>query len=269
MTAIKRITGLLMVIIGAGSLLITLFALIQVWRLRQPVTQSLQSNLRVISETLTTTSEGLLLTSQSLDSVQASVTALGITVDTLGKSIEDSTPMMDSLVVLVGEDLPETISSTQTSLSSAQESAKIIDAVLRALTIFNPSIYNPPVPLNIALGRVSQSLDGLPKSFSRMEDSLKRTKANLATVQTQIESMSAEIGSINDSLEASRKVITQYQGLVARAEKSVASLENRAPAGVTTLAWMLSFLLFWLGVAQAGLVLRGLEWMRSQNKPVN
>src|SRR4030067_2252153 len=106
MTAFKRITGLLMVIVGAGSLLITLFVLIQVWRLRQPVTQNLRSNLRVIHETLGATSEGLLLSKQSLDSVQASITALEVTVDTLGKSIEDSAPMIDLLAVLMGEDLP-------------------------------------------------------------------------------------------------------------------------------------------------------------------
>lgn len=267
MTAFKRITGLLMVIVGAGSLLITLFVLIQVWRLRQPVTQNLRSNLRVIHETLGATSEGLLLSNQSLDSVQASITALEVTVDTLGKSIEDSAPMIDLLAVLMGEDLPDTISSAQTSLSSAQESAKIIDAVLRALTIFNPNIYNPRVPLNIALSQVSQSLDGLPKSFSSMEVSLKSTQANLTTILVQIDLMSAEIGRINESLEASRKVINQYQGLVARAEKRVISIKNRAPAEVTTLAWVLSFLLFWLGVAQVGLVLRGLEWLRLQNKP--
>jgi len=266
MTAFKRVAGLLMMILGAGSLLITLFALIQVWRLRQPVTQNLQSNLGAIYETLGTTSESLLLSSQTLDSVQSSISALEVTVGTLSKSIEDSAPMIDSLLVLVGEDLPETISSTQTSLSSAQESAKIIDAVLRVLTFFNPSIYNPRVPLNLALGEVSQSLAGLPKSFSGMEVSLKSTQANLGTIQTQIEVMAADIRHINESLEASRKVITQYQGLVARAEKRVIDFKQRAPAVVTTLAWALSFLLFWLGVSQTGLVLRGLEWLRFQEK---
>ncbi len=267
MTTSKRLTGLLMVIVAAGSLMITLAALVQVWRLRQPVTQYLRSNLRVVHESLGTTSDGLLLTSQSLDSVQASVTALSVTVDTLGKSIQDSEPMMDSLVVLMGEDLPETISSAQTSLSSAQESAKIIDAVLRALTIFNPRIYNPRVPLNDALGQVSESLDDLPKSFSNMEVGLKSTQRNLTTIQVQIDLMSGEIERINESLDGSRKVINQYQGLFTRAEKRVINIKNRAPATVTTLAWVLSFLLFWLGVAQVGLLIRGLEWLRVKKQP--
>ena len=262
MTTSKRLTGLLMVIVAAGSLMITLAALVQVWRLRQPVTQYLRSNLRVVHESLGTTSDGLLLTSQSLDSVQASVT-----VDTLGKSIQDSEPMMDSLVVLMGEDLPETISSAQTSLSSAQESAKIIDAVLRALTIFNPRIYNPRVPLNDALGQVSESLDDLPKSFSNMEVGLKSTQRNLTTIQVQIDLMSGEIERINESLDGSRKVINQYQGLFTRAEKRVINIKNRASATVTTLAWVLSFLLFWLGVAQVGLLIRGLEWLRVKKQP--
>ena len=259
---LKRIAGILLVIVGASSLLVSLFVLVQVWRLREPVTASLQSSLELISTTLSTSAEGLEIANQSLVAVQSSVTALEGTVQTLGKSIDDSTPMIDSLVVLMGKDLPETVTSAQSSLTAAQDSARVIDAVLRVLTILSPSLYNPRVPLNVALGEVSQSLDGLPKSFQTIQVSLKSTQLNLAVMKSQISLIADQIGQINASLADAEKVITQYQLIVTRMQAATGRVKTHQPAWVDATAVALTFLLFWLGVTQFGVILRGWGMVR-------
>lgn len=259
----QRLIGIVLVIVAAGSLLVSAFALLQVWRLRPTVTAELQSNLQVISATLSTTADGLLIASESLTSTQRSIDGLQATVNTLGKSINDTTPMLRSLTVLMRQDLPDTVASAQTSLGSAQQSAKIIDAVLRALTFFNPSLYKPSVPLDQALGQVSQSMASLPGSFKTIELGLQNTQVNLTMTKIQVEQIAGQIGQINQSLDEAQQVIRQYQRLVSDMQSGVGKINQRIPTIVNALAWSLSFLLFWLGVSQAGLLSRAWTWARS------
>ncbi len=263
MRPIRRFVGLLVVIISAASLLVSLYMLFQIWRLRVPVASNLQSHLSVISATLATTNEGLLIAGSSLTNTQTSITALQATVDTLGRSIDDTTPLVETLTSLLGADLPDTVTSAQSSLGSAQQSAKLIDSFLRFLTSIAPGIYNPDVPLDVALGQVAQSLDGLPRSFKTMETGLQRSQVNLFIAKVQIEQISLEIGEINESLEEAQKVVAQYQVLIAELQVSIGKLHDLIPIWMNTLAWGLSFIIFWLGVSQIGVMLRTREWMNS------
>jgi hypothetical protein len=267
MAVLKRLFGIILVLFAAASLLVSLITLVQVWRLRYPVLENLQSGLDVISATLETTSEGLAITGQSLDSLQASVTALAGTVDTLGKTLDDTTPMVQTLIVLTGKDMPESITTAQTSLDAAQQAAKIIDTFLRALTFLVPSAYNPAVPLDVALGDLSDSLDGLPQDFHTIETSLKDTQLNLIAIQIQIDLISGQIGQINTSLADAQKVVSQYELLVTRLAKFVAQIQARLPFWVDTTTIALTFFLIWLAIIQFDFIGRGWKLARSIPRP--
>jgi hypothetical protein len=253
---IKRILGLFLAIVSAASLLATVFAVVQVWRQYGKVQANLDSGIGLISATLQTTSDGLTIAGQSLDSLQASVITLESTMDTLDQSLEDSDPMLETLSSLVGDDLPVAVSSTQASLRTAQESAKIIDAVLRFLTILSPSMYRPAVPLDVALGQVSKSLDGLPQSFETMETSLSDVQSNMMVVRVQLSLISDQILQTRLSLEAAQQVVTQYETLVSQMDSGVASLHKRLPRWMNSAAWICTFVLFWLGLTQ-------LSWLQT------
>ncbi len=100
--------------------------------------------------------------------------------------------------------MPKTIESTESSLRTAQESAKVIDSVLSTLSsipLIGSSIgYNPQVPLDQALGEVADSLTGLPDSFANMADSLKATSSNLETFEADLTVMAESIGEIEKNV---------------------------------------------------------------------
>jgi len=263
MAALRRLFGIILVLFAAASLLVSLFTLVQVWRLRNPVLENLQSGLDIISATLETTSEGLAITGQSLDSLQASVTALAGTVDSLGKTLDDTRPIVQTLTVLTEKDMPGAISTAQTSLDAAQQAAKIIDTFLRALTFLVPSAYNPAVPLDVALGRLSDSMDGLPQSFRTIETSLKNTQLNLIAIQIQIDQISGQVVQINASLMDAQKVISQYELLVARLAKFVTQVQARLPYWVDTTIGALTFVSIWLAILQFHYIVKGWKLARS------
>jgi len=258
--AYQRFFGFSLVLLASASLLITLFAIIQVWRVRQPATATLQSGLEVISTTLQTTADVLNIADQSLETVYSSTVALENAVTTLAKAIDETTPLVNALTLLMRDDLPGAISSARLSLNAAQEGAKIIDAVLRVLTTFNPQAYNPDVPLHTALGQVSDSLKGLPQSLSAMESSLSATQSNLSTMKDQINQIARNLHAINANLSHTQQVISHYQDTIATLQTRLAYIQVRLPFWVNLTAWGITFVLVWLGVAQIGLLLQGWEF---------
>jgi len=187
---LRRIIGLLLIVAAIGGLIFSLYGLITVWRLRPVALKNATSSLDLVQASLDTTSQGLTVAGQSLDSTMASLGALESAVETTSRTFEDTVPIINTLTDLTSNELPKTIESAQTSLLAAQESAKIIDSVLRALVsipFVNKDIYNPPVPLDQALGDVSKSLDGLPTSLKSIGSSMEATSDNLELMRADLD----------------------------------------------------------------------------------
>jgi len=261
----RRIIGITMIIFATLSLVITVFGIYQIWQWREPLVENVSSTLDVVETTLQATSEGLVVVGESLDSVISSISGLESTVTTLAKSIEDTAPLVSSLGTLTGDVLPDAIISAQTSLESAQDGARIIDTVLKALTIFNRSAYEPEVPLHEALGNVSEGLNDIPESLATMETSLNSTYDNLEVMQADISLIAEDIAAINEGLEEGKNVLKQYQELISEVQTRIDRFQSRLPSIVQTLAWVLTFILIWLGIAQIGLLTQGLALVRSEN----
>jgi len=259
---LRRIIGLLLIVAAIGGLVFSLYGLISVWKLRPVVLENSVSSLELVQASLKTTSQGLMVASQSLDTTMVSISALESAVATTSQTFEDTAPVFDTLKDLTSDDLPQTVESVQTSLASAQESAKIIDSVLRALVsipFVNKDIYNPPVPLDVALGNVSKSLDGIPTSLKSIGTSMEATSSNLEIMRADLDQMAVTIRGINTSLENAQGVIQDYQKLVDDLESRLANLQPKVPGWINSLSWVITLAFLWLGIAQFGLMLQGLQ----------
>ena len=168
---------------------------------------------------------------------------------------------MTTLADLMKNELPTTISSTQTSLISAQESARIIDTVLRALTRI-PFVQRPVQPARAAAyrpGVVSDSLDGLPGSFITMGDSLTEASENMQTMQTDVTLIATNIDTIQASLKA-QTVVSQYRTVVADLQEKLEGTAERVPGTINRAAGA-DLCLRMVGLTQIGLLFQGMEML--------
>ncbi len=258
----RRILGVTLAVTAVMGLLLCLFGLVAVWRVKIPLTASLNGSLDLAANSLEITSQGLALADQSLQTATASAATMQTTVETLAKSISDTTPMLISLDTLMGVDLPDSVRSAQSSLSAAQQGAAIIDGMLRALTSvpFVPKdLYNPPVPLQVALGQVSDSLNGLPNTFTTLSASLKTAQGNVQDIKENIQLIADDVGEITASLQDSLDVIHQYQGVVKELQARVVRMQERLPGWMNGLAWGFTIVFIWLGLTQIGLFLQATD----------
>lgn len=261
----RRITGILLIVASVLGLVLALVGLVGIWSARNRAVDTIQTQVALTVSVLDTTAQGLDVADTALQTTQATVGTLNSTVQTLAKSITDTVPLMDSLTTVLGKDFPRTIETTQKSLDSAQASAEIIDNVLRLVTsipFFPGDPYNPDVPLSVALGDVSRSLDSMPDSFRDMESNLVKTNANLALMQSDIEKVAADVSQVQSNLEQARRIISQYKDAALQLQSRLQKLQEMIPAVVNTTLIVITLFLLWLAIAQLGLLTQGLDLLK-------
>ncbi len=266
---LRRLTGIVFMLAAVAGVIFSVVGLIQVWRYRPLVTQTVTDNLVLFDQTLNTTQQGLTIVSQVVQTTTVDVGSLQTTIQALAKAIHDTNPMLDSLTRLTGTDFPAAVSATQTSLASAQSSALLIDNVLAALTNipFSPvAAYKPAIPLHTALSQVSASLATLTPSLATINTSLANGQTNLGVVEAELDNISATTKGISDTLGSAQTVIDQYQAVTAQLKLRVEATQLAAPGWLTTATWVLTFVLGWLFVAQLGLAAQGLDMLHGRRE---
>lgn len=260
----KRLIGLVLIVIAAISLLISGWGLYQIWMLRQPVANAAVAGVDLFAETLNTTSDALKVTSESLQSASDTVTAVERTSLSVAQAMSTTRTTIGSFTSLTGKELPTSIDAARTALNSAQSSAVVVDNVLVTLSRI-PLIniqYNPAVPLSVSLGDISKSLDNLPPTFSTIERNLNATGDGLDQVVTSLNELPKTTRQVQRNIADAQQVVTRYQSQVDALQKMVQPIKPSLPTALTAIALGLTFLVFWLGVLQLQMLLKGLEMLR-------
>jgi uncharacterized phage infection (PIP) family protein YhgE len=264
---LRRLFGFFLVIAAVAGFIFSIFGLTQVWRYKPMLTQTVGDNLTLLNQTLTTTEDGLTSVGQMMQTITTDLGSLQTTTQALAQAIHATNPMLDSLTLLAGTKLPDAIGAMQSSLASAQGSALLIDNVLTALTSipFLPvAQYKPAVPLHTALSQVSTSLDEIPTSLTTINTSLIAGKANLGQVEVELTKISETVKGISDNLDSALKVIEQYKKVTIQVKTRVEAAQLAAPGWITGIAWVATFFLVWLLIAQLGLYLQGVDLLRGR-----
>ena len=265
----RRLCGFLLVIAAAAGIIFSVVGLIEIWRYRPVVTQTLTDNLALFDQALNTTQDGLTIVSQVVQTTTVDVASLQTTTQALALAIHDTNPVLDSLTNLTSKDFPATISTTQASLASAQSSALLMDSVLTALTgipLLGVGAYQPEVPLHTALAQVSTSLNSLTPSLATINTSLADGKIHLGVVEAELSKISETTVGISNTLGSAQTVIDLYKVVTAQLKVRVEATQRATPTWMRTITWILSFVFGWLIIAQLGLGAQGFDMLQSHRR---
>jgi hypothetical protein len=267
-TVLHRITGFLMVTAALVSLLVSAFFLVMVWRYRQPVTTRVVENLDLLYATTVTMEDSLLMVDDTVSSLRAASETISSSSDAIENAIGDGSIMTDSFATLLGDNLTATITDTQTAIISAQASAVVIDNVLSGLASI-PFIgidYNPRVPLNQALGNISDTLSSIPPTLEEIQSDLISTGLNLKQLETDLQKINSNIQNILGTMEKAQRIIDEYQQEISQLKTRLDLSRTASPEWILTAAWVLTFVISWLSISQLGLLLQGFDILLNANK---
>jgi predicted PurR-regulated permease PerM len=267
---LKRVTGLLLVIIAVFGILLAVFALIQTWRLRASFTERVTQALDLTQSTLGNTRQGLEIVHDSLENTATGLDTLQQTTVAIGQTISDTVNLLEDTSTVIGQDVPQTIYSVQDSLAAAQQAAKVVDNVLRVLAripFASGLAYNPDPPLDQTIADISTNLDDFPASLIKVGDQLKTSSENVSGMQANLDDLSAQLGDIQDNLTAMQVVVEDYQSLLDQASELTQNLYTDLPAWISSAAWIITVILIWFGFAQLGPLLQGWQIYHNNRPP--
>jgi hypothetical protein len=266
---LTRIIGILLVISGILGLVFAVVALFGLVQVQRQMETAIQQQMEMIDRTLVATADGLKVAETSVAQANDTVASLQSVVSGVGKAMGDTVPMVDGVSQLLGNQLPATIESTQSTLSGVAKSAKVIDNVLQVLTaipFLSIERYNPDVPLSQGVQDVSDSLTDIPTSLKQSAQGLAAAGDSLQAAQGEVNRMADSVGQITTSLDTARGVVVQYQGVVGDLQKMITAVRQGLPRWLTYLRWGISLILLWLGIVQFALITQGWELIGRSRK---
>ncbi len=260
---VRSILGLALVVLAALSLILDVAGIVQVWALREPVTQDAINSLDLLNTTLDTTSQGLVIAKTSLQSVTTTIGVLQTTVSSAAATLNSASGSVSSLSGIVGQNLTATVSSALTTLGVVETTTKTLDDFLGSISklpLVNLS-YNPDQPLSASINALTDQLKQVPQSLGDLETNLKSSGTNLTQVSNDANTLSASLGQVQSDMSKLVGVIDQYQQQVSAFQGTVRNLRENIVTIVWGLVLFITFMLFWLGATMIMTLFKGLEWM--------
>lgn len=229
------------------------------------ITSTLENTIDRVSDALSATDSALVIAGSAMEDADSALDSLASTMEEVNASLRASNPTFKTLSKLLGTELPDTIAATQSSLESAETSAKNIDNLLTSLSKFpvlGSLVYSPEVPLNETIADVSDSLNGIPTSLKNAQKSLDLAIKNLDTINAELGNITESTTQIQSSTGEAKKVIEDYQVMVSDLQDDVDRMQTDLPRTMRWVTLAAALFLIWLGLAQIGLLTQGMELVK-------
>jgi ABC-type transporter Mla subunit MlaD len=262
---LKRILGLVLVIVAIVSLIVSVGGVAGLWALKQNAVVAVSDTAALLTETLVTTDRALTAALDVLDGAQTSIaTLLGIT-QSIASALRDGQPTLNSVNRLLSEDLPKTLDSVETAIASASQAATAADDFLREISripLLNLN-YQPAVPLSQSIADIGQSLGDFPAKLEEIGGGLQQLNDSLAVIATQVDGLGATIRQIDTSLDEMPGVLRDYQRQLKQVLPTLQSIQAGVDQIITFFIAVLTFILLWIIAVQLIVLAVGWRWFKS------
>jgi ABC-type transporter Mla subunit MlaD len=261
---LKRILGLVLIIVSIVSLIISAGGIVGLWTFKQNAVVAVNDAATLLTDTLVTTDKALIAAEQVLEGAQGSIATLLATTQSIASALRDGQPTLNSVNRLLTQDFPKTLDSVQTAINSASQTATAADDLLREIARI-PLLdlnYQPDVPLSQSIAGIGRTLGELPDQLEKIGSGLLQLNGSLAVIATQIDGLGATIRQIDTSLRDLPSVLRDYQRQLARVLPTLQSIQAGADQFVTLFVAVLTFILLWIVAVQLIVLVIGWRWFK-------
>lgn len=274
----KRILGLIMLIVGLIGAAVSIGGIYGTTLLFRNVNQSLDESiagaLTTGYDTLGVVGDTLKVTKQSLSEVNNSIDTVSQLALDVSKTVSDTKPLLEEVQRVTTVDVPGSLDAVQEVLPNVSATAGTIDQTLRVLSAFQvnqsfglplglPPIvldfdlgidYAPTEPFDQSIDKIGASLDGLPERLRELAPTLDTTVENVETLSAGVANVSGDLTRINDAVRGFGPLLDQYLASIEQARGGVQSAQSSLSAGIVPTLGILRIALIvvlaWFGLFQ-------------------
>jgi uncharacterized phage infection (PIP) family protein YhgE len=272
---IRRVVGLLLILVAVSGLAMFYLGARGGRDLADNLARNADDVLETADSTLTTVGDSLEQSRQTIRSITLTVGAVQTTTVNLASTVDDTQPLLDELVVLVGQDIPGTIGDVQAAIPNIAQTAKVVDDTLTLLSklqveqtipLVNYKIsfglgveYDPEIPFDQAVEQVGVGLGPIALTSGNLESELETSKANMAVLHEDLTALAADLDQLNKEVGAFKPLLDEYTTLVDDMQDRVRQGRQRIDDQLSNAKQVITAAAIWLSLSQLLPLYFGLE----------
>jgi hypothetical protein len=250
----RRIAGTFLILLGTLGIAISVLGVVAIWRAADDVTVATEDALAVLSDTLTDIDCSVDVASTTLEGATLAIDGLYTTTLDVSETLSSTRVTIDEMAGLAEDDLPQSIESSLVALEALEETAGVIDQLLRGLQLLGVSTYDPEIPLDQAVAEAGAGLDPVPQSLRTMGTGLYDTSASLEQVQDGIVLMGGYMKGIRQNAVEADAALSSHRATLRELQTQVRAIRREVDGTIRKVAWGATLLLIWIGLSQLAIV---------------
>jgi len=257
MATLKRILAILVIGLCILGILVAGAAILGVWRMNSPVTEALVKTVSGLEVVVGGIGDGLERLTGGVETASAAVALIEDTVTVAGDTLAQSTPVLELLSRIFGDQLLPTVSSGLETARSLGESALAVNSALETINLL-PTVSVPTLPPELT--SLAQDLIDLETQVQEGAQQVQDMKvAAVESVVTPVTEGTARMQSTLDGV--STKTSTASEKL-SETGAGLAELRSQLPLYIDLASLATTLILAWLILAQVSLLVHALNYVR-------
>jgi hypothetical protein len=275
---IRRLLGLVIIIIGLGGIALSVAGMTVAPHLIDTIGDSLESNLVLVSESLDTVQETLLLAQSTVTEVTGGLDTVEASAVHLGQTLNQTRPLLDQISTIASDEVPQSLDAIQATMPDLVQVAAAIDNTLTILNrfkideqIFGIPIrydlgidYNPAVPFDESVSSIGRSFETLPGQLRGLDAYVAVANDNLALISEDVLAISQDLDGVNGRIAELDPLLEDYLRTVVELNDSTRQTRQIILNELTNLKRIVTIALAWVALSQLAPLYLGLELLRGR-----
>jgi dsDNA-binding SOS-regulon protein len=264
MSALRRILGVILIIVGIVGLLIAGGIAFYGGTVIDSIGAGLNSTVALVTGTVETTTDTLRAVQGTIDEAATTIDTVSDTAKNLSTTLGDSAPLLQQVTTLATETVPNSLDAVQETVPNLANIAGTIDATLKRLAdlqversilgvpvSFDLGVtYRPAEPFDEAVLKIGDSLVGVPEQLRDLQGGLQTAVDNLGAIGENVDSLAGDLGGIYTSVGQFNPLLDEYITTLEQTNASLTAVQDQFNANLQTLKLVMVGLGIWFALYQ-------------------
>jgi methyl-accepting chemotaxis protein len=254
----RRVLGTLLILLGFLGVALCAAGVAYVWYGAERVTVAAEDTLTLVSDTLGEIDRSLAVADDTLGGTAVTVDGLYTTTLDVSVTLSRTQATLNDIADLTEEELPESMEASLVALGSLEETAAVIDQLLRSFQQLGVGSYDPEVPLDQAVAQAAAGLGPVPDSLRALGDGLRVTSDSLDDVRAGVDLMSAQMTVIETDVSEADEAVDSLAETLREVDGRVKTVRANLDRPIRLAAWGATLLLVWIALSQLAIIRWGI-----------
>jgi predicted nucleic acid-binding Zn-ribbon protein len=253
MRTLKRILAVIVMVISVLLLVLSLASIAGTWIVRDQLTTGLVGIVTAAETRATTVKQGLDRLDTALTQARDQVAAVEQDVQAFGADVEQNRPLFTAISDRVGLNLSPLVDSAREIMTTIREAVAAVNSTIEAINAI--PFVSVPVPELESLKKLSQDVDNFRTEVQDLRTAMDQRRIEI--IDGAVSIITTPTSQIGSTLDGMRTTVSGYSRQLGAVQEGLSSFKSAIGRWLAWTAVILSLILLWLALSQAGLFVLG------------